>query len=344
MDLALEARLGYLSVDRFAVDVAGARALGAAFELGLIDWLMEASPRALSELGALARLDERGTRLLAGLLRVNGVIDISHDRVRLTEAFAAALRYRDLLEAKLDFAALVAPDFLGLFTTLLADPGRFFGEARLFELFSYDRCFDPTPENRANTARWMRFTTALTKYESGPCLDAYDFSRHRRMLDVGGNSGEFGLRACRRHPELRVTVHDLPVVCEIGESHVGSEPEAARISFASVSHEGGAFPAGCDLVTFKSMLHDWPEDQVRAFLVRAYEALPAGGTVLIYERGPVEIGDAPLPYSQIPLVLFFRSYRGIADYTVFLQEAGFRDVSSQLIDLDMPFLLVTANK
>ncbi len=344
MGMAPEEQRGYLCVDRYVGDVAGARATCTALELGIVDRLLEKSPRTLVELGALARLDERGTRLLAGLLRVNRVIEIEDDMARLTDGFAAALRYRDLLEAKLEFAMLVAPDFVGLFTSLLADPGRFFDEARLFELFSYDRCFDATPENRANSARWMRFTTVLTKYESGPCLDACDLSRHRKMLDVGGNSGEFALRACRRYPGLSAIVFDLPVVCDIGEKHLQGEPEVARISFARATREGGALPQGCDLVTFKSMLHDWPGDSVREFLARAYEALPKGGTVLIYERGPVAIGDAPLPFVQIPLVLFFRAYRSVADYASLLNQAGFCDVRSQTIELDMPFMLLVATK
>lgn len=338
------AERGYLCVDGFLGDMVGARALSSAFELGLVDRLLAPQPCTLRDLGLHARLDERGARLLVSMLRAHGVVEGEGDAVRLTGPFAAALEYRDLMEAKLDFAALVAPDFLDLFTTLLADPGRFFGQARLFELFSYDRCFDATPENRANTARWMRFTTALTRYEADACFDAHDFSGYRRMLDIGGNSGEFALRACRRHAGLRATVHDLPLVCDIGEQYVAREPEAARIGFSRVAREGGPFPAGHDLVTFKSMLHDWPDEAMRAFLAQAYEALAPGGTVLIYERGPVEIQETQLAYGQVPLMLFFRSYRTGADYAGPLRQAGFRDIATQTVDLDMPFMLVTARK
>ena len=72
----------------------------------------------------------------------------------------------------------------------------------------------------------MRFTTALTRYESGACIANHDFSPYERMLDVGGNSGEFALRVCQRHSRLRATVYDLPLVCDIGERHVRAEPEA----------------------------------------------------------------------------------------------------------------------
>jgi SAM-dependent methyltransferase len=335
---------GYLCVDDFLGDMVGARALASALELGLVDCLLERQPRAMQELGAHAKLDERGTRLLAGLLRVHGAIEVSGDAVRLSDSLSAALRYRDLLEAKLDFAAAVAPDYLDLFTTLLADPAGFFERAKLFDLFSYDRCFEPTPENVSRTARWMRFTTALTRYEAAGCLDHHDFSAYSRMLDVGGNSGEFALRACRRHPGLRATVCDLPVVCGIGARHVAAEPEAGRIDFVEADAADGALPQGHDLVTFKSMLHDWPDEPMRAFLARAHAALAPGGTVLIYERGPVEIGEGGLAYGQVPLMLFFRSYRTAPDYAAALAQAGFRDISVKTVELDMPFLLVSAKK
>lgn len=304
----------YLCVDEFLRDAVGARALASALELGIVDRLIQKPPCPLAEVADAARLDLRGVRLLAGMLRTNGVIEERDGGIRLTHRFGNALRFRDLLEAKLEFASLVAPDFLGLFTTLLSDPGAFFAKARLFELFSYDRCFDPTPENYANTERWMRFTTVLTRYESGPCLANHDFSRYERMLDVGGNSGEFALRVCRQQPTLRATVYDLPLVCDIGERHVSVEPEAARIDFMRVNPAAEAFPQSYDLVTFKSMLHDWPDEPMEQFLSRAHHALRPGGTLLLFERSLVEIGAVQLPYAQIPIMLFFRSYRGGDDY------------------------------
>ena len=334
----------YLCVDEFIADVAGARALTSALELGLIDHLLAHQPCAESDLAGRARLDARGLGLLLGLLRENRVVERDAAGVRLTPTFSAALCYRDLLEAKLDFAAVAAPDFLESFTTLLTDPQRFQGVARMFDLFSYQRCYDPTPENYANTARWMRITTALTKYEAGACLSRHDFSAYRRMLDVGGNSGEFALQACRRHAGLRATVLDLPLVCDLGARHVAREPEAGRIDFLKVDPAARPIAGGYDLVTFKSMLHDWPDAEMRGFLARAREALDPGGTLLIFERCSFAGREAPLSYGALPIALFFRSYRERDAYAAPLAQAGFRDVRIESLELDLPFVLVTARK
>lgn len=335
-------RPDYLCVDAFLRDAVGARALASAFELGVIDELAQGAPCAPAALAAKARLDGPGGALLLGLLEAAGVTMAGAGGLGLTPAFQAALRYRDLLEAKLDFLALVGGDFLELFTMLLADPAKFQRSARVFELFSYDRALEPTPENLAYTSRWMRFTTALTRHEAPAALDRLDLPRHARMLDVGGNSGEFALQACRRQPALRATVHDLPVVCELGARHVGRDPAGARVEFSRAVRGADALPAGPDLVTFKSMLHDWPDAQALDFLRRAHAALAPGGRLAIFERSAPQGGG--FPWGAVPLMLFFRAYRAPADYLPMLAAAGFRDAAVQTVELDMPFMLVTALK
>jgi len=332
----------WLCIEGFLADFVGARALSSAFEIGLIDLLADGA-QTLDTLRVRLPLDDRALKLLLNMLRANGVL-ATEDKITFTSAFQQALAFRDLLEARLYFAHLVAPDFLHLSTALLAEPDQFFRRARLFELFSYDRCFEPTRENLEATARWMRITTALTRYEAQACIAAFDFGAHRRQLDVGGNSGEFLLRVCRAHPGLRGTVHDLPVVCEIGRAHVAEEAEAARIAFTHVTSRTEPLPSGHDLISFKSMLHDWPDADMRQFLARAHAALESGGSILIFERAPMHELPQVLSYGQLPLLLFFRSYRSSEDYRAALAQAGFRDIETTTVMLESPFHLIHARK
>jgi hypothetical protein len=54
--------------------------------------------------------------------------------------------------------------------------------------------------------------------------------------------------------------------------------------------------------------------------------------------------DAPTPFSQLPNLLFFRSYRPAADYVEEMKARGLRDVGVRDIDLDSPFFVVTGVK
>jgi len=103
-------------------------------------------------------------------------------------------------------------------------------------------------------------------------------------------------------------------------------------------------PGGFDLVTFKSMLHDWPEKEAGHFIAKAALSLKPGGTLLIFERGPIENDKGTLPYSAIPMLLFFHSFRGPSLYEEQLNAFGFENVKVQRIDLETPFYLVTGIK
>lgn len=167
------------------------------------------------------------------------------------------------------------------------------------------------------------------------------------MLDVGGNSGELARRVCAATPTLEATVYDLPHVCDIGRRHVEDQSTtdvARRIRFIKRERDRQALPQGHDLVVFKSMLHDWPEEQTRSFLQRAFDVLPAGGTLLIFERQQAPLAGRQIAYGQLPLMLFFRSYRQPENYATWLSQIGFQNLSWMEVPLDMPFMLLTAQK
>ena len=335
--------LDYLCVDAFLQDIAGARSLGTAFELGLIDRIGRQGGLTFEELGKAARIDTQGLALLLGLLRQNRVVEDDGGRIRLSLQFQKAMEYRDLLEAKLLFTQVAVYDFARLFTSLWQNLRSSSSAPGSSDFFGYNRCSEQTLEARTLTARWMRITTALTRYEAQVCFRHHDFSRYRRVLDVGGNSGEFMLQACRRFGYLRATVFDLPLVCELGRAHVERWPEGSRIEFVTGDARQDDFPGDYDLICFKSMLHDWPDPEAESFLAKAVRSLKPGGRLLIFERSTIADGCPPYSYAAIPLTLFFRCYRSPAWYADKLECLGLRDVRIEPIDLDMRFGLVTGS-
>jgi len=130
----------------------------------------------------------------------------------------------------------------------------------------------------------------------------------------------------------------------VGREHVAGQPEAARIKFMEGDALSGRLPSGFDLVSFKSMLHDWPDEQARRLLTNASEALRPGGTLLIFERAPLESEETSLPFSAIPFLLFFGAFRSSELYGEQLRDLGFDGLETRRIDLEMPFHLITAHK
>lgn len=331
----------YLCIDRFLQDIVAARSLATALELGPIDHLGRHEEASREELSNVLKLDAPGLDLLLGLLRQNRVIEASSGVLRFTRDFKRAMAFRDLLDAKIFFASLALPDFCQRFTSLIARPDQFFRDAEILKFFGYDRSVEDTPAARERTWRWMRMTTALTKYESEACLRYHDFHRYRRVLDVGGNSGEFMRQVCRQNPQIEAVVFDLPLVCKLGRAYLSRTPEGERIAFIAGDARCDELPTDFDLVCFKSMLHDWPDNQAEAFLAKAVRSLRPGGTLLIFERSAIPKENWTLSYGSIPLALFFRCYRSPAWYVSILSRLGFKGIQARQIDLDMHFSLIT---
>ncbi len=332
-------------VDRFLESETAAHALTFALASGLIDRLARRAEIEAAELAAALRLDPPQAACLTGLLIGAGIAsEPAPGRIGLSPAFRAVLPCRDLIEAKLAFAAAAAEDLRRHFPAFVADLPAFMAASRTFELFRYDRCFALTPENLAATRRWVAYTTCLTRYEAGPCLDRIELGGHRRLLDLGGNSGEFAAQACRRAPALTATVIDLPVVCALGAENLAGRPEGARVAFRPCDMRRDPLPEGHDLVTFKSVLHDWPEDEARALIARAAQVLAPGGRLVIYERAPMRLHERVPGYIQSADLVFQPFFRDAGLYTETLAAAGLVESSVRSLDLETPFHLIEAHK
>ncbi len=334
----------HLSAGSFIENMVHARALGSAFDLGLVDYLNKNREGDFNEIKRLLKCDGPGLELIFSLLEANKVIARHGEKIGLSPEFIKVLPYCDFMRAKIEFSNLVMRDFGDLFTLLIKSPEQFARHARVFDFFGYNRCFESTPENVDRTRRWMRITTALTRYEAMACMAYHDFSSYGKMLDIGGNSGEFALQVCRQNPQIKASVFDLPVVCDIGREYMDTQPEAQRVGFIKGNAFSDPLPGGFDMISFKSMLHDWPEHEAKQLIKKAGQALEPGGRLLIFERGPVDVSKTEWPYGDLPFLLFFRSFREPAVYKEQLTNMGFQDIKVEKIDLEMTFFLFTAKQ
>jgi SAM-dependent methyltransferase len=337
----------FLCVNAFLGTELDARAIKTAMELGLVDALHANGSTSLAALSSEYRINPVGLRLLTDLLEVNGVVARRGEEIALTPQFRAALRFRDLLECRIAFADRVWPDIHGLFTALLTDLPQFMARSTVFELFRYDRCMDVTAENLDAAAAWTRITTCLTKYEAQAVLDDLDLGAVQSLIDLGGNTGEFALQMCRRNPDVKAVVVDLPVICALGQKHIAAsatEAEAGRIAFFPTDMRNGALPPPADLVSFKSVLHDWPDADAERLLERAFALVRPGGRLVIFERGPIEVAGRRISYAMASNLVFLHFLRPADLYLNKLKELGFGSIEHRRIELEMGFHFIVARR
>ena len=134
-------------------------------------------------------------------------------------------------------------------------------------------------QREENKAEWEIFNRAMTSFSGGTAplvAQAYDFSRFKTIVDVGGGHGLLLKTILDSAPNARGILYDLPGVVE-GASDLGSRIETQAGSFFD------SVPAGADCYVMKHIIHDWSDDQCRQLLKNVASAMDAKGRVVVVD-------------------------------------------------------------
>ena len=112
----------------------------------------------------------------------------------------------------------------------------------------------------------------------------------REMLDLGGSHGFHSVALCRRHPNLRSTVFDLPAAVEHAAPLLAEQGMGERV----VHRAGDALSEDFgmdryDFILLSQLLHHFDAPVGRELVARLARALRPGGVLAILElmrRGP----------------------------------------------------------
>jgi hypothetical protein len=158
-------------------------------------------------------------------------------------------------------------------------------------------------------------------------LSALDGVSH--VLDVGGGDGTNAVVLARAHPLLRVTVLDLPTICEKVRERAAREGLEGRIDARPFDLRHDELPPGADAVLFSRIFNIYGAATNQSLVDRSFRALPSGGRLVIFPA-MVSDDDGSGPLSAAFLSLYFltlatgegRVYAP-ADYERWCSAAGF---------------------
>jgi demethylspheroidene O-methyltransferase len=116
------------------------------------------------------------------------------------------------------------------------------------------------------------------------CIQAsYDFGGHNALLDVGGGDGAFLVATGSKHPNLRLTLFDLPAVAERAQIHLAETGLQNRATIHSGDFAADPIPSGSDCVTLLRILCDHDDDRATSILSNLHRHLAPGTTVVVAE-------------------------------------------------------------
>ncbi|MGH9940941.1 MAG: methyltransferase [Pyrinomonadaceae bacterium] len=111
--------------------------------------------------------------------------------------------------------------------------------------------------------------------------EAYDFSRHRLMLDLGGGTGSMSLGVCGVWPHLRAQVYDLPPLAEVAREFIRGTRVGERVGALAGDFKTDELPAGFDVALLANLLSTASEETNRELFRCIHERLPADGAIIL---------------------------------------------------------------
>jgi SAM-dependent methyltransferase len=130
------------------------------------------------------------------------------------------------------------------------------------------------------------FSAGMGAFAEGPAqalADSYDFSRHDRILDLGGGIGSLLLAVLRKHVALHGTVFELSGPAALARQHVEREQLGKRIEVVEGDFLTDPLPPGHDAIVLANVVHVLSEEHNRALLQRARAAVTPGARLLIVD-------------------------------------------------------------
>ena len=190
---------------------------------------------------------------------------------------------------------------------------------------------DPFKALYADPAKLREFLRAMSGVSRGANLaiaQKFPWAQYRTCADIGTAQGDLITQIALAHPHLRGVGFDLPEVGPVFEDYITHQGLADRVEFVGGSFFTDALPQA-DVLLFGHILHDWDLDTKLLLLRKAYDALPEGGAVVVYDS----IIDDERRQNAFGLLMSLNmlietpggfDYTG-ADCLGWMQQVGFRD-------------------
>jgi hypothetical protein len=286
--------------------------------------------------------------VLAGILQATAVL--TADSLALTAEFSALWRAQSLdISARAAFLRQAAADIACYGEALFFNTPGFMDVSSTFEIFDYEAALHRTATALAATRRWVNYVSALTRAEGAAVLARLPLPQSGLVLELGGNAGAFARMVLTAHPGLSQIILDLPGVCLLGAEDLAPAGFGPRLRFApgDMRRDDWLAVAGAapDVILFKSVLHDWPEDEADALLARAATTVAKHGRILIAERTAYAHGLAtPSTFADSGNLVFSGFYRDPEIYAAALRRyAPQARIAIERFVLDMEWAVTVAD-
>ena len=314
--------------------------LQACVRLKLFDALLD-GPRTLEQLGTQLSLSPQASTSLFEAAVALGLLERRRDGRFGLGVLGAALIGNPAVTAMIEHHPLLYADLRDPVALLRGE-----GNTALARLWPYAREPRPARLGLTEISEYTALMAASQPLVANDVLAAYRLDRHRCLLDLGGGDGTFLIEAAATAPDLKLMLFDLPAVAEQARQRFAEAGLTGRATVFGGDFSIDALPSGADIISLVRVIHDHDDDAAMAILCAAWQALPAGGTLLLAEpmAGTPNAERAGAYFAFYLLAMGSGRPRRTDELAVLLHSAGFTGV--RLVPTRRPMLVrvLTASK
>lgn len=187
----------------------------------------------------------------------------------------------------------------------------------------------------ADPARLKEFLRAMSGISHGANMAigrSFPWKDYKTFVDVGTAQGDLAVQVALAQPHLRGIGFDLPQVAPIFEEYAKALGVSDRVAFAPGDFFANELPKA-DVVMMGHILHDWDLPTKKMLVKKAYDALPAGGALIVYES-IIDNDRSKNAFGLMMSLNMLIETTGGFDYTFadcmgWMKETGFSSTSSQ---------------
>jgi hypothetical protein len=165
------------------------------------------------------------------------------------------------------------------------------------------------------------------------------------FADIGTAQGDTAVQIALAHPHLTGYGFDLPPLAPVFEEYAHQSQVGERLTFVPGDFFTDALPTA-DVLVMGHILHDWNLEEKRALLAKAYDALPDGGSLIVYET-MIDDDRSSNAFGLLMSLNMLIETPGGFDFTPsecmeWMRDAGFRSARAE--HLTGPYSMVVAVK
>ena len=254
------------------------KTLLSAVEMGVFTELAD-GPQEFDKLAGRLGLHERSARDFLDALVALGFLKRNGDTYSNTDETDLFLDKKkpSYLGGMLEMANARLYRFWGSLTEALRT-GRLQNEAKTGEAHFFQALY-------ADPARLRAFLKAMSGLSHGANIaiaKQFPWAKYKTFADVGTAQGDLATQIALANPHLTGIGFDLAECGPCFEEYVEANGVNDRVRFQPGSFFTDALPK-VDVITMGHILHDWDLEEKKMLVKKAFDALPTGGALVVYD-------------------------------------------------------------